>query len=405
MQLPDSDRVPAVMITVEQLVEQLSGVVSRVVAPPSAAGLQIRRVVLPDPGEQPVVGPGDLVVGIGLLAGASAERLLSRIAAGAAALLVRERTAGMLAPDAERLGAALLAVPESVSWIHVTQLISSAVSPGDPGTVAGSPTDDSGRIEGELLRAVLDGGEGAAESAARLGLTGPRFVVVAAAPVGSEDPVASLLPPIRELMVVNLSCHRRVFAAVIDSTVFCVVSMPAGSEHANGPLRDRLHHLAERCRTYLHCDVMVGIGPVVAAASEVPGSREQADRVIRVLRAERRAGVARHDEVASRSLLLEVGDALRGRPSFPTPAIRTLERHDRENRTDYLQTLGAYLGAFGAIDTAAQQLGLHGNTVRYRLRQIRSVMGVDLSDPDERLALMLQLHLLGGRPGAESATV
>nr|WP_307082415.1 helix-turn-helix domain-containing protein [Streptomyces canus] len=44
---------------------------------------------------------------------------------------------------------------------------------------------------------------------------------------------------------------------------------------------------------------------------------------------------------------------------------------------------------------------MHPNTCRYRLKQVRKQVGIDLDDPDERLVLWLQLRVLAGLgPGA-----
>jgi DNA-binding PucR family transcriptional regulator len=82
-----------------------------------------------------------------------------------------------------------------------------------------------------------------------------------------------------------------------------------------------------------------------------------------------RLGVA---DVASKVLLLRVSDSLGNDPDLLSRPLRTLQRHDLENHAGYLPTLAPYLRAFGAVDVAAQELRVHGNTVRYRLRQART---------------------------------
>jgi hypothetical protein len=58
-------------------------------------------------------------------------------------------------------------------------------------------------------------------------------------------------------------------------------------------------------------------------------------------------------------------------------------------RAKLLETLTVYLDTGCSAGRAAEQLGLHRNGLSYRLRQIEQVLGVDLSRPDERLALHL----------------
>jgi DNA-binding PucR family transcriptional regulator len=54
-----------------------------------------------------------------------------------------------------------------------------------------------------------------------------------------------------------------------------------------------------------------------------------------------------------------------------------------------LRTLGSYLDHQGSVTETAQALFLHRNAVRYRLDQVKELLGSDLSDPDERLSLHL----------------
>jgi DNA-binding PucR family transcriptional regulator len=58
-----------------------------------------------------------------------------------------------------------------------------------------------------------------------------------------------------------------------------------------------------------------------------------------------------------------------------------------------LATLRAVLDAAGPIE-AAQALGVHRNTIAYRIRRLEELGGWDLSDPDLRLALSAALRIV-----------
>ncbi len=66
-------------------------------------------------------------------------------------------------------------------------------------------------------------------------------------------------------------------------------------------------------------------------------------------------------------------------------------RHDRANGTDYLATLRAWLQAQGDPAEAGSQLGVHENTVRYRLRKMAEITNLSLDDSKKRLAMMIEL--------------
>ena len=56
-----------------------------------------------------------------------------------------------------------------------------------------------------------------------------------------------------------------------------------------------------------------------------------------------------------------------------------------------------------AIISASVALGIHPNTFRYRLRRLIDLFGLNLSEPDERLVLDLQLRLVQAVGGGSSA--
>jgi purine catabolism regulator len=77
--------------------------------------------------------------------------------------------------------------------------------------------------------------------------------------------------------------------------------------------------------------------------------------------------------------------------------VRPLAEYDRERCSDLTRTLSVYFETGSNASEAADRLFLHRNSLLYRLERIRSLTGLDLKDPDARLAL--QLGLLATRRG------
>lgn len=71
------------------------------------------------------------------------------------------------------------------------------------------------------------------------------------------------------------------------------------------------------------------------------------------------------------------------------PAARSLLEPLRDQPGDLLATLTAYLDAESSLTEAAAVLGVHRNTVATRVAKAQELLGVELTDPDERLALHL----------------
>lgn len=77
------------------------------------------------------------------------------------------------------------------------------------------------------------------------------------------------------------------------------------------------------------------------------------------------------------------------------------------SRADLVESLRAYLDSNGHWDAAAQRLGVHRHTLRYRMRRVAELLGRDLDDPGTRAELWLALEAARGtaatpasRPGS-----
>ena len=259
-------------------------------------------------------------------------------------------------------------------------------------------SDVRGGFEKELITTVLEGGPLADDAAMRLhlGSHGFRVLALAAEEEGGSDATQLSLLRCRDMLALHLSAtHPRAVTDLFGGVVYAVV--PTG-ERTGGPpaaLRETLLRFVERSAELLHMRVRIAIGPHARNVSDVPLSRAGADQVLRVLRSPYSdRAVAEVGDVGSDLLLLRFADACRDDPSLSTGPLIALRDHDRKYRTAYVQTLRAYLDCFGNVEQMAQELKVHENTVRYRVRQMQSLVDLNLSDASSRLTLMLQLRLL-----------
>ena len=78
---------------------------------------------------------------------------------------------------------------------------------------------------------------------------------------------------------------------------------------------------------------------------------------------------------------------------YTPAAIRRLEKYDRENHTDYLNTLSVYLRSFLNSKKTVEYFGFHRNTLLHRLGQIQTIADIQLDDEQELLNLLLALEL------------
>lgn len=93
-------------------------------------------------------------------------------------------------------------------------------------------------------------------------------------------------------------------------------------------------------------------------------------------------------EARSTVLLDEIVTMVAADARLVDPRVRDLQARDPALVT----TLRAYLDSFGDVAAAAQQLHVHPNTVRYRVRGIEKLLATSLANPDVRLLLSLGLR-------------
>jgi sugar diacid utilization regulator len=140
-----------------------------------------------------------------------------------------------------------------------------------------------------------------------------------------------------------------------------------------------------------------GVGTAHEGPTGLRASAAEARGALAAARAARRpAGVAAHDAVGIRRMLMEwyASDTVR---ASVRDQLAPLENLGPARADTAIRTLAAYLDEQGSIVKTADRLHLHRNAVTNRLRSITDLLDVDLDDPDQRLALQLacRARLLG----------
>jgi DNA-binding PucR family transcriptional regulator len=76
------------------------------------------------------------------------------------------------------------------------------------------------------------------------------------------------------------------------------------------------------------------------------------------------------------------------------PLVRQLKRYDEREGKDFLATLRAYILAGRSYTRAAELLGMHRNSVIYRMKQIEEILDFDFSKEKFVFHLELSFRIL-----------
>ncbi|MFW5885524.1 MAG: PucR family transcriptional regulator [Halanaerobium sp.] len=131
----------------------------------------------------------------------------------------------------------------------------------------------------------------------------------------------------------------------------------------------------------------IGAGTFITDVAEIAESYQQASYVIDFLKAtERQNVVYNYNQLGIMRLLWQINqEELR---QFTTEYLAKLIQYDKGNSTEWLDTLGVYLEEGGSIQQAAKRLFIHPNTMSYRVKRIKEILGIDLQDQEVQLNLL-----------------
>ncbi|MFJ2633877.1 PucR family transcriptional regulator [Streptomyces sp. NPDC087422] len=263
---------------------------------------------------------------------------------------------------------------------------------------AGADVDH--RLRSDLVATALEGGPKAAHALGRLGLLGKTVNVVAMDIVdhgdGQTDPSrqARERQQLADAFAMHLtSVAPRSATALLGDVSYGLVSLTGDADQNE----QRAKRLAADFlkRTGTRVPAVIGIGTAISDPIRLNESRTRADRALRVLRTRGTAGTAATmSEVHIDALVLELQDLSLARHDPVTGPLSLILEYDERRNGSLLATLKCWLNAFGDIHAAAASAGVHHNTFRYRLKRLSEVGKIDLENPDERFALMLQMRLM-----------
>src|SRR5204863_500951 len=257
------------------------------------------------------------------------------------------------------------------------------------------------RLRGDLVEEMLAGGlegdeaERIARQAERLGHRLPhRAWVVVLEPDDDETEAAVLTQGDRlDGALSGLIRSRMPDALALVRTASAVFLVPdavapdlAACEQLAGQI------LAAATPVMKPGTASVGIGNVANSVAELARSHVEARQALRLTRrAGGRGRVASYRSLGAFRLLLEVQspEALR---RFVEELLGPLLQYAQSRDTPLLETLEALSAKRWIRRAAARQLGIHINSMSYRVERIQSLTGLTLDDPETRVAISIALR-------------
>jgi hypothetical protein len=251
------------------------------------------------------------------------------------------------------------------------------------------------RAHDEAFAGLLTGGTASRAVAERLGVAADTgFVLAGLRPLASDG--AERLADARRLqghVQTYFDAYRSTASvAAVGDTVYLLI--PSPDLDARGRAVRLLTDLHTRLsRLVPHRALLSGR---FNALVETAPTRSVVDELLSLSERRGWSSLTDSEQVQASWRLEQFREVALAHPGLLQGPVMKVVEYDHSQGGDLLPTLRAWFQSVGDARRTADSLGLHVNTVRYRLRRVEEIAGISLDDPDERLLAELQVRLLLG---------
>ncbi|MHA0288826.1 PucR family transcriptional regulator [Mycobacterium sp. C3-094] len=238
------------------------------------------------------------------------------------------------------------------------------------------------QVESELVLRLLDGTPDAPTLASRLGLPPAELRVVALRAHERGHRHTALLQAF-EQATAGFGWSRPSRSALAATTVYTVLAADEAAV-ARAWVEALVTALPPQLR------VQAGIS-APAAVGDLTAARNEADECLALQESTGAAVAPAYDESWNDVVLQRLRSAAGAGRNPHRGAVAELRAHDATQGTSYEATLRTWLQERGDPARTAARLGVHENTVRYRMRRMAELTDLHLDDAEKRFAMMIEL--------------
>lgn len=247
-------------------------------------------------------------------------------------------------------------------------------------------------LQSEWLRSLLEGSATETGANAMDGVLDLQSSVLAGfmlRPGGQHQPLTGQLAKAVEQYFTVFRASAPIVS--IGPTVYTLLSTASDARAPRRAARNCVVALEAR----LERPVLAAISSPARGNGQMVELRQEVDNILSVLTTDdsTQRNVATSYDVHAALFLRRIAADIPREDRVRYSGLRMLIAHDQEKGTPYTTTMLCYLVSLGDIASAAKQLNVHPNTVRYRIQQIKEKFDLRFESADDMLVLWLSLRL------------
>lgn len=140
--------------------------------------------------------------------------------------------------------------------------------------------------------------------------------------------------------------------------------------------------------------IRVGIGSIESILTDLSLSFEHAVDTCQLADSVLHQNPLCYDELGIYQLLCSLKGAEKIGRNFVIQTLGKLIEYDFQNKTNYLQVLKDFFENDCSIIQTANATFFHQNTLKYKIKHIREILGYDITSNENRTKIMLSLYML-----------
>lgn len=141
-------------------------------------------------------------------------------------------------------------------------------------------------------------------------------------------------------------------------------------------------------------DIQIGIGQTVNHISDLHNSYKNATLAFQMCNKIFAENPLSYDDLGIYQILANVKDSDTLYPAFVRKTLGKLIAYDNENKTSYMQVLKDFFDNNCSIKQTAEATFFHQNTLKYKIKNIKEILGYDITTNENRIKIMISLYIL-----------
>lgn len=154
-------------------------------------------------------------------------------------------------------------------------------------------------------------------------------------------------------------------------------------------LKEQFKALCEK-----YTGVFVGVGTEEKCISDICRSYKNAHVAFSLAKRFQYNFPCCYDNIGIYQILSNIREPERLYPKFVQDTLGALIEHDKKRRTNYMEVLKLFFQNDCSITQTANATFYHQNTLKYKVKAIKEILGYDIMSNENRVKIMVSLYLL-----------